>query len=98
MNFKLRSNYQPRGDQPAAIEQLTRGVDGGEKHQVLLGVTGSGKTFTVAKLISNHFSRKTPSNISSATTIFISRRRTFPQLIFISTRKRPSTMSSTSSA
>jgi excinuclease ABC subunit B len=51
MNFKLRSNYQPRGDQPAAIEQLTRGVDGGEKHQVLLGVTGSGKTFTVAKMI-----------------------------------------------
>ena len=51
MNFKLRSNYQPRGDQPAAIEQLSRGVDGGEKHQVLLGVTGSGKTFTMAKLI-----------------------------------------------
>ncbi|HZV88510.1 MAG TPA: excinuclease ABC subunit UvrB [Candidatus Binatus sp.] len=51
MNFKLRSNYQPRGDQPAAIEQLVRGVEGGEKHQVLLGVTGSGKTFTVAKLI-----------------------------------------------
>jgi excinuclease ABC subunit B len=51
MNFKLRSNYQPRGDQPAAIEQLTRGVEGGEKHQVLLGVTGSGKTFTVAKMI-----------------------------------------------
>jgi excinuclease ABC subunit B len=51
MNFKLRSNYQPRGDQPAAIDQLVRGVDAGEKHQVLLGVTGSGKTFTVAKLI-----------------------------------------------
>jgi excinuclease ABC subunit B len=51
MNFKLRSNYQPRGDQPAAIEQLSRGIEGGEKHQVLLGVTGSGKTFTVAKLI-----------------------------------------------
>ncbi len=51
MNFKLRSNYQPRGDQPAAIEQLSRGVEAGEKHQVLLGVTGSGKTFTVAKLI-----------------------------------------------
>ena len=51
MNFKLRSNYQPRGDQPAAIKQLTRGIEGGEKHQVLLGVTGSGKTFTVAKLI-----------------------------------------------
>jgi excinuclease ABC subunit B len=51
MDFKLRSNYQPRGDQPAAIEQLLRGVDAGDKHQVLLGVTGSGKTFTVAKLI-----------------------------------------------
>ncbi len=51
MNFKLRSNYQPRGDQPAAIDQLVRGVESGEKHQVLLGVTGSGKTFTVAKLI-----------------------------------------------
>jgi excinuclease ABC subunit B len=51
MNFKLHSNYQPRGDQPAAIEQLYRGLDAGEKHQVLLGVTGSGKTFTMAKLI-----------------------------------------------
>jgi len=51
MNFKLRSNYQPRGDQPAAIEQLSRGIEAGDKHQVLLGVTGSGKTFTVAKLI-----------------------------------------------
>src|SRR5271169_3251258 len=51
MNFKLRSSYQPRGDQPAAIDQLTRGIEAGEKHQVLLGVTGSGKTFTVAKLI-----------------------------------------------
>ncbi|HUE56388.1 MAG TPA: excinuclease ABC subunit UvrB [Candidatus Udaeobacter sp.] len=51
MNFKLHSNYQPRGDQPAAIEQLYSGVEAGEKHQVLLGVTGSGKTFTMAKLI-----------------------------------------------
>jgi excinuclease ABC subunit B len=51
MNFKLRSNYQPRGDQPAAIDQLTRGVDAGDKHQVLLGVTGSGKTFAMAKVI-----------------------------------------------
>jgi excinuclease ABC subunit B len=51
MNFKLRSNYQPRGDQPAAIEQLTRGLEAGDKHQVLLGVTGSGKTFTMAKVI-----------------------------------------------
>ncbi|MBZ5702719.1 MAG: excinuclease ABC subunit UvrB [Acidobacteriia bacterium] len=51
MDFKLRSSYQPRGDQPAAIEQLSRGIEGGEKHQVLLGVTGSGKTFTMAKVM-----------------------------------------------
>jgi excinuclease ABC subunit B len=51
MNFKLKSNYQPRGDQPAAIEQLTSGLGSGDKHQVLLGVTGSGKTFTMAKVI-----------------------------------------------
>jgi excinuclease ABC subunit B len=51
MKFKLRSNYLPRGDQPAAIDQLVHGVEGGEKHQVLLGVTGSGKTFTMAKVI-----------------------------------------------
>jgi excinuclease ABC subunit B len=51
MNFKLRSNYQPRGDQPAAIDQLSRGLESGEKNQVLLGVTGSGKTFTMAKVI-----------------------------------------------
>ena len=51
MDFKLRSSYQPRGDQPAAIEQLTRGLAAGDRHQVLLGVTGSGKTFTMAKVI-----------------------------------------------
>jgi excinuclease ABC subunit B len=53
MNFKLRSNYQPRGDQPAAIDQLSRALEAGDKHQVLLGVTGSGKTFTMAKVIAN---------------------------------------------
>jgi len=51
MNFKLRSSYQPRGDQPAALDQLNRGIEAGDKHQVLLGVTGSGKTFTMAKVI-----------------------------------------------
>ena len=51
VNFKLASDYQPCGDQPQAIAQLVRGVEGGEKHQVLLGVTGSGKTFTAAKII-----------------------------------------------
>jgi excinuclease ABC subunit B len=51
MDFKLHSDYKPRGDQGRAIEQLVRGVYDGEKHQVLLGVTGSGKTFTMAKVI-----------------------------------------------
>jgi excinuclease ABC subunit B len=51
MDFKLVSDYQPRGDQITAIQSLVRGVRDGEKHQVLLGVTGSGKTFTMAKVI-----------------------------------------------
>ena len=51
MPFTLGIDYQARGDQASAIEQLTRGVSDGEKHQVLLGVTGSGKTFTMAKII-----------------------------------------------
>ncbi len=51
MKFKLASDYEPRGDQPEAISQLVRGLTDGDRHQVLLGVTGSGKTFTVAKVI-----------------------------------------------
>src|SRR5690348_11887674 len=51
MDFKLVSEYKPRGDQEKAIESLGRGVFDGEKHQVLLGVTGSGKTYTMAKVI-----------------------------------------------
>ncbi len=51
MPFKLGIDYQPRGDQASAIEQLTRGIADGDKHQVLLGVTGSGKTFTMANII-----------------------------------------------
>ncbi len=51
MDFKLVSDYKPRGDQGKAIESLTRGVFESEKHQVLLGVTGSGKTYTMAKVI-----------------------------------------------
>jgi excinuclease ABC subunit B len=49
--FNLISPFQPQGDQPEAIRQLTEGLKAGEQHQVLLGVTGSGKTFTVAKVI-----------------------------------------------
>src|SRR5881397_1273821 len=51
MDFRLVSPYTPRGDQVTAIEQLLRGVEDGDAHQVLLGVTGSGKTFTMAKVI-----------------------------------------------
>ncbi|MEZ4799276.1 MAG: excinuclease ABC subunit UvrB [Flavobacteriales bacterium] len=53
MEFKLHSNYTPSGDQPTAIKQLTEGVLAGEQFQTLLGVTGSGKTFTVANVIAN---------------------------------------------
>src|SRR5687767_5267218 len=51
MDFKLTSNYEPTGDQPEAIRLLTKGVEEGEQHQTLLGVTGSGKTFTMASVI-----------------------------------------------
>jgi excinuclease ABC subunit B len=51
VDFQLVSDYKPRGDQAKAIPELVQGVNAGEKHQVLLGVTGSGKTFTMAKII-----------------------------------------------
>jgi excinuclease ABC subunit B len=51
MKFQVVSDYQPKGDQPQAIEKLARGIEDGEKFQTLLGVTGSGKTFTVANVI-----------------------------------------------
>src|SRR6202022_4292942 len=53
MSFKIHSSFSPAGDQPEAIRQLTEGILNGEKHQVLLGVTGSGKTFTIANVIQN---------------------------------------------
>ena len=51
MRFKLQSEYQPKGDQPTAIESLVRGLNDGAKDQVLLGITGSGKTFSIASVI-----------------------------------------------
>src|SRR5712691_10513532 len=51
MPFRLQSTYQPCGDQPQAIDALVRGLNDGSKDQVLLGITGSGKTFTVASVI-----------------------------------------------
>lgn len=53
-DFKLVSDYQPLGDQPAAIEKLTAGLKSGERNQVLFGATGTGKTFTMANLIQNY--------------------------------------------
>ncbi|MBL7832077.1 MAG: excinuclease ABC subunit UvrB [Saprospiraceae bacterium] len=58
MNFKLTSNYQPTGDQPQAIRKLVNGLNQGDMNQVLLGVTGSGKTFTIANVI-NQINRPT---------------------------------------
>lgn len=51
MNFKLSSEFAPTGDQPQAIEKLSEGIESGEKYQTLLGVTGSGKTFTIANVV-----------------------------------------------
>ena len=51
MKFKVKSDFQPTGDQPQAIKQLVTGINNKERYQTLLGVTGSGKTFTVANVI-----------------------------------------------
>src|ERR1700709_543660 len=53
MQFNLQSPYSPAGDQPSAIDQLTNGLIDNERYQTLLGVTGSGKTFTIANVIQN---------------------------------------------
>ena len=49
--FKLYAKYKPNGDQPQAIKELVEGIEKGKKHQVLLGTTGTGKTFTIANVI-----------------------------------------------
>ena len=51
MEFKLKSKYKPTGDQPAAIDELVKSIESGNREQTLLGVTGSGKTFTMANII-----------------------------------------------
>src|ERR1700688_4069484 len=81
MDFKLASNYEPCGDQPAAISQLVRGVEGGDKHQVLLGVTGSGKTFTMAKIVAavNRPALVLAHNKTLAAQLFNEFRNFFPQ-------------------
>src|SRR5947207_7501150 len=81
MTFKLKRSYQPRGDQPAAIEQLVNGVDAGDKHQVLLGVTGSGKTFAMAKVIeaSNRPALILPHNKTLAAQLYHEFKSFFPE-------------------
>ncbi len=79
--FKLVSDYEPRGDQPEAIAQLERGLEAGERAQVLLGVTGSGKTFTVAKVIAevNRPALVLAHNKTLAAQLFHEFRSFFPQ-------------------
>jgi excinuclease ABC subunit B len=81
MQFKLHSEYSPKGDQPAAIEALVRGLNDGAKDQVLLGITGSGKTFSIASVI-NRTQRSTlvlAHNKTLAAQLFQEFRSLFPQ-------------------
>jgi excinuclease ABC subunit B len=81
MGFKLHSEYQPKGDQPAAIEALVRGLNDGAKDQVLLGITGSGKTFSIASVI-QHTQRSTlvlAHNKTLAAQLFQEFRTLFPE-------------------
>ncbi len=81
MNFKLQSEYQPTGDQPQAIKKLVHGLENGEKHQTLLGVTGSGKTFTIANVV-NEIQRPTlvlAHNKTLAAQLFMEFKEFFPE-------------------
>ena len=81
MKFKLHSEYKPKGDQPGAIEALVRGLNDGAKDQVLLGITGSGKTFTIASVI-EHTQRSTlvlAHNKTLAAQLFQEFRTLFPE-------------------
>src|SRR5215468_334459 len=81
MNFKLVSDYKPQGDQPEAIEALVRGLQDGEKHQVLLGITGSGKTFSVAQVVAevNRPTLVMAHNKTLAAQLYQEFRRFFPE-------------------
>ncbi|VDH03872.1 excinuclease ABC subunit UvrB [Bergeyella zoohelcum] len=81
MKFKLQSEFEPTGDQPQAIEQLTTGIEKGEKYQTLLGVTGSGKTFTIANVV-NRVQRPTivlAHNKTLAAQLFMEFKEFFPE-------------------
>ena len=81
MNFKLQSEYQPTGDQPQAIKKLVNGLENDEKYQTLLGVTGSGKTFTIANVV-NEIQRPTlvlAHNKTLAAQLFMEFKEFFPE-------------------
>ena len=81
MNFKLQSEYQPTGDQPQAIKKLVNSLENGEKYQTLLGVTGSGKTFTIANVV-NEIQRPTlvlAHNKTLAAQLFMEFKEFFPE-------------------
>ena len=81
MNFKLQSEYQPTGDQPQAIKKLVHGLENDEKYQTLLGVTGSGKTFTIANVV-NEIQRPTlvlAHNKTLAAQLFMEFKEFFPE-------------------
>ena len=82
--FRLETDFELRGDQPRAIEQLTEGLQRGDKAQVLLGVTGSGKTFTMAQVIArlNRPALVMVHNNTRAAQLFQEFRRFFPQIAF----------------
>lgn len=98
MNFELTSAYKPTGDQPEAIAQLTEGVLEGVPAQTLLGVTGSGKTFTIANVIANinkptlilshnkHWQPSSTANLKDFSPIMLSN---IMYLIMIITSRRP---------
>lgn len=80
MNFELKSEYKPTGDQPSAIKQLVKGIESESKYQTLLGVTGSGKTFTIANVI-NEIQRPTlvlAHNKTLAAQLFMEFKEFFP--------------------
>ena len=81
MNFKLQSEYLPTGDQPQAIKKLVHGLENGEKYQTLLGVTGSGKTFTIANVV-NEIQKPTlvlAHNKTLAAQLFMEFKEFFPE-------------------
>ena len=81
MQFKLQSEFSPTGDQPTAIKQLVEGLNNGDNFQTLLGVTGSGKTFTIANVI-NEVNRPTlilSHNKTLAAQLFSEFKQFFPE-------------------